>query len=115
MKPTLTFKCPFPAANGTTGHRNSTSLLSQLFQEPAATVSASIAWADVKNKASFSLTFGNPVVLIQGPKAFDMLLRLRLGGAERDPRLIAVLAALVWVSETDIYISSMSTISYSKR
>ncbi|CAM9450062.1 unnamed protein product, partial [Ectocarpus sp. 13 AM-2016] len=28
--------------------------------------------------------------------SFDMLLRLRLGGAEKDPRLIAVLAALVW-------------------
>ncbi|CAM9722904.1 unnamed protein product [Ectocarpus sp. 12 AP-2014] len=34
--------------------------------------------------------------LFRGPKAFDMLLRLRLGGAEKDPRLIAVLAALVW-------------------
>ncbi|CAM9615361.1 unnamed protein product [Ectocarpus fasciculatus] len=32
----------------------------------------------------------------RGPKAFDMLLRLRLRRAEKDPRLIAVLAALVW-------------------
>ncbi|CAM9570169.1 unnamed protein product, partial [Scytosiphon promiscuus] len=32
----------------------------------------------------------------RGTKAFDMLLRLRLRGAEKDPRLIAVLAALVW-------------------
>lgn len=33
----------------------------------------------------------------QGTKAFDMLLRLRLRGVEKDPRLVAVLAALAWV------------------
>ena len=35
----------------------------------------------------------------QGPKAFDVLLKMRLAGAEKNPRLLAVLAALVWVRE----------------
>ena len=35
----------------------------------------------------------------QGPKAFDVLLKTRLAGAEKNPRLLAVLAALVWVRE----------------
>eukprot|EP00904_Undaria_pinnatifida_P014231 jgi/Undpi1/9939/HiC_scaffold_28.g12393.m1 len=32
----------------------------------------------------------------RGAKAFDVLLRTRLAGAEKNPRLVAVLAALVW-------------------
>lgn len=37
---------------------------------------------------------------VQGPKAFKVLLRTRLRGVEKDPRLVAVLAALVWVRAT---------------